>query len=163
MSTSGRAQSPHAHSQPVSSAPTQPGQSRFERTLVLLKPDAIQRGLVGEIIARYERKGLRIHAMALRHVDAELAARHYAEHLDQPYYPAVEAFITSGPVVALALEGDDAITVVRALHGATNPAQAAPGTVRGDYSLSTRENLVHASDSTQSAQRELALWFGQDA
>ncbi|WP_271290854.1 nucleoside-diphosphate kinase [Propionibacterium freudenreichii] len=130
--------------------------------MVLLKPDAVRRGLVGEIVGRYERKGLRIRAMQLRHVDADLAAEHYAEHLGQPYYPAVEAFITSGPVVALALEGENAIAIVRAMHGATDPARALPGTVRGDYSLSTRMNLVHASDSRQAAQRELALWFGQD-
>ncbi|MCT3013004.1 MULTISPECIES: nucleoside-diphosphate kinase [Propionibacterium] len=131
--------------------------------MVLLKPDAVRRGLVGEIVGRYERKGLRIRAMQLRHVDADLAAEHYAEHLGQPYYPAVEAFITSGPVVALALEGENAIAIVRAMHGATDPARALPGTVRGDYSLSTRMNLVHASDSRQAAQRELSLWFGQDA
>ncbi|MDK9640555.1 nucleoside-diphosphate kinase [Propionibacterium freudenreichii] len=131
--------------------------------MVLLKHDAVRRGLVGEIVGRYERKGLRIRAMQLRHVDADLAAEHYAEHLGQPYYPAVEAFITSGPVVALALEGENAIAIVRAMHGATDPARALPGTVRGDYSLSTRMNLVHASDSRQAAQRELSLWFGQDA
>lgn len=146
----------------VSSPEVQSPEARSERTLVLLKPDAVRRGLVGEIIARYERKGLRIRAMQLRHVDADLAAKHYAEHVDAPYYPAVEAFITCGPVVALALEGENAITIVRAMHGATDPSEARPGTVRGDYSLSTRMNLVHASDSPKSAQRELALWFGQD-
>ncbi len=151
------AQLPHAQSSEGQSSGAQP-----ERTLVLLKPDAVRRGLVGEIVGRYERKGLRIRAMQLRHVDADLAAEHYAEHLGQPYYPAVEAFITSGPVVALALEGENAIAIVRAMHGATDPARALPGTVRGDYSLSTRMNLVHASDSRQAAQRELALWFGQD-
>ncbi|CEG94256.1 Nucleoside-diphosphate kinase [Propionibacterium freudenreichii] len=152
------AQLPHAQSSEGQSSGAQP-----ERTLVLLKPDAVRRGLVGEIVGRYERKGLRIRAMQLRHVDADLAAEHYAEHLGQPYYPAVEAFITSGPVVALALEGENAIAIVRAMHGATDPARALPGTVRGDYSLSTRMNLVHASDSRQAAQRELSLWFGQDA
>ncbi|WP_375710431.1 nucleoside-diphosphate kinase [Propionibacterium freudenreichii] len=146
----------------VSSPEVQSPEARSERTLVLLKPDAVRRGLVGEIIARYERKGLRIRAMQLRHVDADLAAKHYAEHVDAPYYPTVEAFITCGPVVALALEGENAITIVRAMHGATDPSEARPGTVRGDYSLSTRMNLVHASDSPKSAQRELALWFGQD-
>lgn len=130
-----------------------------ERTLVLLKPDAVRRGLAGELLARFERKGLTIAALELRTVDAELADRHYAEHVEKDWYPPLRAFITSGPVVALILEGDEAISVVRTLIGVTDGRKAAPGSIRGDYSLSGRENLVHASDSPESSQREIALWF----
>ncbi len=130
-----------------------------ERTLVLLKPDAVRRGLVGEVLGRFERKGLRLVSMDLRTVDGELADRHYAEHLERDFYPPLRAFITSGPLVACVLEGDEAIEVVRALVGATDGRKAAPGTIRGDLSLSNRENLVHASDSTGSAARELSLFF----
>lgn len=131
-----------------------------QRTLVLLKPDAVIRGLAGEILSRYERKGLQIVAMDLRTVDTATADRHYAEHVDQPWYPPLRAFITSGPLVALVLEGDEAVAVVRALNGATDGRGAAPGTIRGDLSLSNRENLVHASDSAESAEREIATFFG---
>ncbi len=130
-----------------------------ERTLVLIKPDAVRRGLVGELIGRFERKGLVIEAMRLRTMDAELADSHYAEHVDRDFYPPLKEFMTSGPLVALILGGDQAISVVRALVGATDGRKAAAGTVRGDLSLSNRENLVHASDSPDSAAREIALWF----
>ncbi|GAB3860029.1 nucleoside-diphosphate kinase [Micromonospora andamanensis] len=130
-----------------------------ERTLVLIKPDAVRRGLVGEIISRFERKGLRIDAMVSRTMDAALADEHYAEHVDKPFYPPLKAFMTAGPLVALVLSGDAVIEVVRGLIGATDGRKAAAGTIRGDLSLSNRENLVHASDSADSAKRELALWF----
>ena len=130
-----------------------------QRTLVLLKPDAVRRGLVGQVLSRYEAKGLTIVAMEHRHVDAAQADAHYAEHVEQPWYPPLREFATSGPLVAVVLEGDEAIAVVRALNGATDGRAAAPGTVRGDLSLSNRENLVHASDSEESAAREIALWF----
>jgi nucleoside-diphosphate kinase len=130
-----------------------------ERTLVLIKPDAVKRGLVGEVLARFERKGLTIDAMVFRVMDAELADRHYAEHVDKAFYPPLKEFMTSGPLVALILSGDRAIEVVRALVGVTDGRVAAAGTIRGDLSLSNRENLVHASDGPDSAKRELALWF----
>jgi nucleoside-diphosphate kinase len=130
-----------------------------ERTLVLVKPDAVRRGLIGEILGRYERKGLRVVAMDLRVVDSALADAHYAEHVNKPFYPPLREFITGGPLVALVLEGDSAIEVVRAMNGATDGRKAAPGTVRGDLALSTSENLVHASDSPESAKREIDLWF----
>ena len=130
-----------------------------ERTLVLIKPDAVRRGLIGEILGRYERKGLRIVAMDLRVVDSALSDAHYAEHVSKQFYPPLREFITGGPLVALVLEGDSAIDVVRAMNGATDGRKAAPGTVRGDLALSTAENLVHASDSPESANREIDLWF----
>ena len=130
-----------------------------QRTLVLLKPDAVRRGLVGEILSRFEAKGLRLVAMELRTIDGAQADRHYAEHTERDFYPPLRAFVTSGPMVALLLEGDQAVDVVRAINGATDGRQAAPGSIRGDYSLSNRENLVHGSDSPQSAAREIALWF----
>ena len=130
-----------------------------ERTLVLIKPDAVRRGLVGEILARFERKGLAIVSMDLRTIDAETADRHYAEHVEREWYPPLRAFITSGPVVALVLEGDLAVAVVRAINGATDGRAAAAGTIRGDLSLSNRENLVHASDSLESSSREISTFF----
>ncbi len=130
-----------------------------ERTLVLLKPDAVSRGLAGKVLGRYERKGLRVVAMDLRTIDAATADRHYAEHVEREFYPPLRAFITSGPLVAMVLEGDEAIAVVRSLNGATDGRVAAPGTVRGDLSMSNRENLVHASDSAESAAREIATFF----
>ena len=129
------------------------------RTLVLLKPDAVQRGLMGEILGRYEAKGLRVVAMELRTIDASVADQHYAEHVAKEFYPPLRDFVTSGPLVALVLEGDEAIEVVRAINGATDGRKAAPGSIRGDLSLSNRENLVHGSDSADSAAREIALWF----
>ena len=130
-----------------------------ERTLVLLKPDAVHRGLVGEILHRYEAKGLRIVAMDLRTIDAATADEHYAEHVDRDFYPPLRAFITSGPLVAAVVEGDEAVDVVRLLNGATDGRVAAPGSIRGDLALSNRENLVHGSDSSDSAKREVALFF----
>ena len=130
-----------------------------ERTLVLIKPDAVRRGLVGEIIGRFERKGLAIEAMVLRTMSPELADQHYAEHVEKPFYPPLKDFMTGGPLIAAVLSGDQVIEVVRALVGATDGRKAAGGTIRGDLSLSNRENLVHASDSPDSAKRELALWF----
>ncbi|HMG30993.1 MAG TPA: nucleoside-diphosphate kinase [Jiangellaceae bacterium] len=130
-----------------------------ERTLVLIKPDAVRRGLVGEILARYERRGLSIVAMDQRVVDPRLSDAHYAEHVDKPFYPALREFITGGPLVAMVLEGDSAIEVVRDMNGVTDARKAAPGTVRGDLALSTSQNLVHASDSAESAVREVDLWF----
>jgi nucleoside-diphosphate kinase len=126
---------------------------------VLIKPDAVRRGLIGEILGRFERKGLVIEALVLRTMDAELADQHYAEHLDKPFYPPLKEFMTSGRLAALVLSGDDAIEVIRTMIGATDGRKAAAGTIRGDLSLSNRENLVHASDSPESAKRELALWF----
>ena len=130
-----------------------------QRTLVLIKPDAVRRGLTGEILSRFEAKGLTIVALEQRTIDAAQADAHYAEHVDQPWYRPLRAFAISGPLVALVLEGDEAIAVVRLLNGVTDGRQAAPGTIRGDLSLSNRENLVHASDSEDSAKREIALWF----
>ena len=126
---------------------------------MLIKPDAVRRGLAGEVLARFERTGLAIVAMDLCTVDGETADRHYAEHLGQAWYPPLRAFITSGPSVALVLEGDEAISVIRGLNGATDGRAAAAGTIRGDFSLSNRENLVHASDSSESAAREIAIFF----
>lgn len=130
-----------------------------ERTLVLIKPDAVRRGLVGEILARYERKGLTIVALDQRVIDSSLSDAHYAEHVDKAFYPGLREFVTGGPLVALVLEGDEVIDVVRAMNGATDGRKAAPGTIRGDLSNSKSENLVHASDSPESAKRELDLWF----
>jgi nucleoside-diphosphate kinase len=129
------------------------------RTLVLLKPDAVRRGLVGELLSRFEHKGLKIVALEQRHITAELADQHYAEHVEKEFYPPLRDFVTSGPLVSLVLEGDEAVEVVRAINGATDGRKAAPGTIRGDYSLSNRENLVHGSDSPESAAREIAIWF----
>ena len=130
-----------------------------QRTLVLLKPDAVRRGLAGALLSRYESKGLTIVAMDLRMIDGETADRHYAEHVEKPFYPPLRAFVTSGPSVALVLEGDEAVEVVRALNGATDGRKAAPGSIRGDFSLSNRENLVHGSDSLESAEREIGIFF----
>jgi nucleoside-diphosphate kinase len=133
--------------------------SQVERTLVLIKPDAVRRGLVGEIISRFERKGLGIDALVLRTIDGEFADQHYAEHVEKPFYPPLKEFMTGAPLVALVLSGDEVIEVVRGLVGATDGRRAVAGTIRGDLSLSNRENLVHASDSIDSAKREIGLWF----
>lgn len=130
-----------------------------ERTLVLIKPDAVNRGLVGEVISRLERKGLVFETLQLRTMDSDLADAHYAEHVEKAFYPPLRDFMTSGPLVAAIVSGDQAIAVVRALVGATDGRAAAAGTIRGDYSMSNRENLVHASDSAESAERETKLWF----
>ena len=134
----------------------------MERTLVLLKPDAIQRNLVGHIITRLEGKGLKIVAMKLMDVTRELASNHYSEHIDKPFYEALVQFITSGPIVALVLEGNEAVKIVRTLMGLTNPVEAAPGTIRGDLAMSIGSNLIHGSDSPESAARELAIFFSGD-
>jgi nucleoside-diphosphate kinase len=130
-----------------------------ERTLVLVKPDAVGRALTGEIVARFERRGLAIKAARLLTVDRSLAEEHYAEHTEKPFFGELVDFITSGPTMALVLEGEGAIATVRTTMGATNPADAAPGTIRGDMSLSMPDNLVHGSDSPESADREIGLWF----
>ncbi len=133
-----------------------------ERTLVLIKPDAMQRRLAGEILARFERRGLEVRAAKLVQVSRELAQDHYAEHVDKPFFGELVEFITSSPTLALVLEGESAITVVRTTMGATNPVNSAPGTIRGDLALAMPNNLVHGSDSPESAQREIALWFSDD-
>lgn len=130
------------------------------QTLVLLKPDAVERGLVGAIVSRFEAKGLRIARMELRTLDAGVLARHYEEHVSKPFYPDLVAFMSRGPVVAMVVEGPaDAWEVVRSMMGATNPVKAAPGTIRGDLGLEMTENLVHGSDSAESAAREIAIFF----
>ena len=131
-----------------------------ERTLVLIKPDAVRRGLAGEILARFERRGLEIRDAQLIQVDRDLAQRHYAEHAEKPFFGELVEFITSAPTLALALEGEGAIATVRRTMGATNPADSEPGSIRGDLALSMPDNLVHGSDSPESAERELELWFG---
>lgn len=133
-----------------------------ERTLVLIKPDGVQRALVGRIIERYEQRGLRLVGLKMVHVQRELAESHYDVHRDKPFFADLVDFITSAPVVALALEGPNAIAVCRAINGATRPPEAAPGSIRGDFALETGQNLVHASDSAETAERELGLWFGPD-
>ena len=126
---------------------------------MLIKPDAVRRGLIGEVLARFERKGLTVVALDQRTIDGETADRHYAEHVERDFYPPLRVFITSGPLVAMVLEGDQAIAVIRGINGATDGRVAAAGTIRGDLSLSNRENLVHASDSAESAAREIAIFF----
>ena len=130
-----------------------------ERTLVLIKPDAMQRRLAGEILGRFEQRGLSVRAAKLVQVDRDLAARHYAEHTEKPFFGELVEFITSSPTLALVLEGDSAVAVVRTTMGATDPVNAAPGTIRGDLALAMPDNLVHGSDSLESAEREIALWF----
>ena len=134
----------------------------MERTLVLCKPDAVQRGLVGPILSRFEQKGLKLVGLKMRHFPDEVIQQHYSVHADKPFYSALVGFMTSGPVVAIALEGKDAISVVRGLMGKTNSAEAAAGTIRGDYGLSFSNNLVHGSDSSESAETELALFFAEE-
>ena len=131
-----------------------------ESTLVLIKPDAVERKLAGEILARFEQRGLELRAAKLLTVDRELAEEHYAEHKEKPFFGELVEFITSAPTLALALEGESAISVVRTTMGATNPTDATPGTIRGDLALAMPNNLVHGSDSPESARREIALWFG---
>jgi nucleoside-diphosphate kinase len=131
-------------------------------TFVMVKPDGVRRGLVGEVVRRFEAKGLRIRAMKLMQVSPELAAAHYAEHCDKPFYNDLVSFITSGPSVPMVLEGREAITVARTLMGATDPAKAQPGTIRGDLGLEITENIVHGSDSPESAEREISLYFSPE-
>ena len=131
----------------------------MERTLILVKPDAFARGLTGEIISRFERKGLRIRALREMSVERDLAERHYAEHVEKPFFGELVDFITSGPIVAMVLEGDSAVAAARQVIGATDPLQAAPGSIRGDFAIAVGENLAHGSDSPESAAREAALFF----
>ncbi|MEJ5254429.1 MAG: nucleoside-diphosphate kinase [Acidimicrobiales bacterium] len=132
----------------------------MDRTLVICKPDAVERGLVGEIISRFERRNLKIVAMELRQVDEETAARHYAEHAEKPFYRELIEFITRSPAVVMVVEGpEDTWQVVRTMMGATNPREAAPGTIRGDLGILFTENLIHGSDSAESAAREIDIWF----
>lgn len=130
-----------------------------ERTLILIKPDAVERGLAGEILARIERRGFALRAAKLLTVSRELAERHYAEHVEKPFFGELVAFITSAPTLALVVEGEGAIATMRRTIGATNPAEAEPGSIRGDLALAMPDNLVHGSDSPESAAREIALWF----
>ena len=131
----------------------------LERTLILIKPDAMARGLAGEILARFERRGLVVQEARLVRVDRDLAERHYAEHSEKPFFGELVSFITSGPTLALALEGEGAISTARSTIGATNPAEATPGSIRGDFALAMPNNLVHGSDSPESAEREIGIWF----
>ena len=130
-----------------------------ESTFVMVKPDGVRRGLVGEVISRLERKGMTLDKMRMLTIDDDLASRHYAEHVDKPFYGELAAFITSGPVVAMQWSGESAVVVARTLMGTTNPAEAAPGTIRGDFGMIITENIVHGSDSPTSAERELGLYF----
>src|SRR3954463_16087895 len=131
----------------------------MDRTLILVKPDAFERGLTGELIARFERKGLRIAALKHMQMERELAEQHYAEHVDKPFFDDLVEFITSGALVAMVLEGHEAVTAARQVIGATNPLEASPGSIRGDYALEVQTNLVHGSDSPESAGREVGLFF----
>lgn len=131
----------------------------FERTFVAIKPDAVRRGLIGEIISRFEKKGFKITAMKMLQVTEEIATKHYEEHIGKPFYPGLIKYITSAPIVAMVIEGVDAISNVRHILGKTNPAEADVGTIRADYGLVTRFNVVHGSDSVQSAEREIAIYF----
>jgi len=132
-----------------------------EETFVIIKPDAVAAGRVGAILSRYEDEGLEIARMELRRIDAAFADQHYAEHVERDYYPPLREFMTEGPLIAMVLRGEDAVARVRALHGATDPTKADPGTVRADFAESTRRNAVHASDSIEAAAGEIALWFGE--
>ena len=134
----------------------------MERTFVMIKPDGVHRSLIGEVISRLERKGLKIVAMKMLWIDKELAERHYAEHREKPFFSSLVDYITSGPVVAMVVEGRNAIKVVRNLVGATNPVEASPGTIRGDLGMDLGRNVVHASDSLQSAEREISLFFAEN-
>lgn len=131
----------------------------MEQTFVMVKPDGVQRGLTGEIIARFEKKGYKIAAAKMMEISEELAGNHYGEHKGKPFYDGLVEFITSGPVFAMVLEGENCITEVRKMMGKTNPAEAAPGTIRGDFGVSVSKNLVHGSDSAESAEREINLFF----
>ena len=130
------------------------------KTLILIKPDAFERGLTGEILARFERKGLRITGLRLLHAHEEIAHRHYDEHTEKPFFGELVSFITGGPLVAAVFEGHEAVAAARQVIGATNPVEAAPGSIRGEYGLEVTYNLVHGSDSDASAEREIAIWFG---
>ena len=131
----------------------------MDKTLILVKPDAFERGLTGEIVARFERKGLRIVALKQMKMDKDLASQHYAEHEGKPFFGELVDFITSAPLVAMVLEGEQAVPAARQLIGATNPVEAAPGSIRGDFALEVTYNMVHGSDSDESAEREIGIWF----
>ena len=133
--------------------------ANMEKTLVLVKPDGVKKHICGEIIARFERKGLAIHAIKMIQVPAELAKKHYAEHEGKDFFQDLIDFITSGPVLAMVIEGENAVKAVRQINGATNPLEAVPGSIRGDFATSIDENVVHASDAPETAAREIALWF----
>ncbi|MFI5049054.1 MAG: nucleoside-diphosphate kinase [Gaiellales bacterium] len=134
----------------------------LQRTFVMIKPDAFARGLSGEIIARFERRGLTLRGVRLLRVTEELAGQHYEEHVDKPFYPELVEFITSGPVIAMVIEGPAAVSTVRTMMGATNPLDSAPGTIRGDFALEIGQNIIHGSDSPESAEREIAIYFSPD-
>src|SRR5262245_25766886 len=134
----------------------------MERTFIIIKPDAVQRGLIGEIIQRFERRGFKIVAMRLKQVDDALARRHYAEHEGKVFFQGLVHFITSAPVVAMVVEGTNAVASVRQMVGSTKPSEAAPGTIRADYAIEIGRNLVHASDKPETAEREIDLWFGEE-
>jgi nucleoside-diphosphate kinase len=131
----------------------------MSRTLILVKPDAFERGLTGEVIARFERKGLRLVALKQVQIDDQFAAVHYEEHAEKPFFDELVEFITRGPLVAMVLEGEEAVPAARQVIGATNPIEASPGSIRGDYALEVTFNLVHGSDSDESAEREIGIWF----
>ena len=134
----------------------------MEKTFVMVKPNGVARGAVGDIVTRFERRGLRLRGLKLLRVSRELGERHYAEHVGKPFFESLLAFITSGPVVAMVLEGPSAIVAARTMMGPTDPLDAAPGTIRGDWALELQENVVHGSDGPESAAREIALYFGDD-
>lgn len=131
----------------------------MERTYVMIKPDGVQRNLVGEIISRFEKKGFKIVGLKMLQMDRAITEKHYAEHIGKPFFEALAAYITSGPVVAMVLEGKDVVATARAMNGATNPANAGPGTIRGDYAIEVGRNVIHGSDSVDSASREIAIYF----
>ena len=137
-------------------------EAEFQRTFVMVKPDGVERGVIGEVISRLERKGLKIVGMKMLKIGEELAKNHYAEHKEKPFFDSLVAYITSGPVVAMVVEGKEAIRVVRTLVGATNPVDASPGTIRGDFGMDLGRNIIHASDSEESAGREISLFFNPD-
>ena len=134
----------------------------MERTFVAIKPDGVQRGLIGDVISRLERRGLKLVAIRLMQVDEDLASRHYAEHVDRPFFGSLVSFITSGPIVAMIWEANNAVALARQTMGATNPGEASPGTIRGDFGVDIGRNIVHGSDSLESAEREIGLFFGED-
>ncbi|MBB3109285.1 nucleoside-diphosphate kinase [Paenibacillus phyllosphaerae] len=134
----------------------------MERTFLMVKPDGVQRGLIGEIVSRFERKGLQLAAAKFMRLTPELAEKHYAEHVGKPFYPPLVDFITSGPVFAMVWQGDNVIALTRAMIGKTNALEAAPGTIRSDYAVHTNFNLIHGSDSPESAEREIGIYFNQD-
>ena len=133
----------------------------MERTFVAIKPDGVQRGLIGDVISRLERRGLKLVAIRLMQVDEDLAGRHYAEHVDRPFFGSLVSFITSGPIVAMIWEANNAVALARQTMGATNPGEASPGTIRGDFGVDIGRNIVHGSDSLESAEREIGLFFGE--